>query len=156
MKSQAFAFPDVLIRCIPSCVVTRYDIKFFSIGLMSLIIPKFSALSIPLLYHHSWKRSMCSTSAFCCHLLQEASWLSGVSSLHSLPFTPKEGSSCHGDVPHRSTLETMWEKMSLVPASIVNGIHILPLEAPYRQVGKANFVFHRCGLLSILEKIIIS
>lgn len=56
---------------------------------MSLIIPKFSGLSILLLYHHSGKRSMCSTSAFCCHLLQEASWLSGVSSLHSLPFTSK-------------------------------------------------------------------
>lgn len=42
MKSQAFAFPDVLIRCFPSCVVSRYDTEFFSIGLVSLIIPKFS------------------------------------------------------------------------------------------------------------------
>ena len=111
MKSQAFELPDALIRCIPFYVVTKCDIKPFSIDLMLLIIPRFSILSIPFMPPFT-KGRMCITAVFCSHLLQEASWCFVISLLCSLPSTSVVlgKQAMVAGMLLRYTWETMWKE----------------------------------------------
>lgn len=138
MRLQAFAFPYVLFRCIPSYVVTKYDIKHFSISLTSLISPSFSVF-------------------LCCAIIPERGACDQLLFFAAIPFRKPlvlwclltllsgfylcgsgEGSPSHEDAPHRYTSESMWEEeMSLVPAFHPSGSRILPCRAPACSLQKA-------------------
>lgn len=137
MKSQAFAFPGVLLTCFPSYVATKYNIKYFSIDLMSLIIPSFSVF---LCYAIIPERGACAQLLVFAathfrkppgvlvspHFAFSAFYLCG----------PGEGSPRRGDAPCRQTLETTWEE-EMSPAFSSNGSCILRGRAPVHSLQTA-------------------